>query len=200
MITNRRKFHRMPVAEQCVVTIDGVDLDCNLVDQSISGAKIAGLSFLVVPYGKRLTVKHEGETFDAVIRGVTRDDNNDMQIGIERLELVDADCEPSDAMLLNCYIRHEGNLMVCIPIAVEPDKRVRIQLWDGMQFPINYSALVTMNRTERYDSLMKGSNLEMIATLYGFKNLTPDQMLDTLFEFEFGHLSNCSAKAKFSNA
>ena len=199
MITNRRKFHRIPVADQCFVTIDGVDLECNLVDQSISGAKIAGLSFLVVPYAKQLSVRTESESYGAVIRGVTRDDNGEMLIGIERSELVNADAEPSDAMLLNCYIRHEGNLMVCIPISVEPDKRVRIQLWDGMQFPINYSALVAMNRSERYASLMKGSNLEMIATLYGFKNLAATEMLDTLFEFEFGHLSNCTAKGTFSN-
>jgi len=45
MITNRRKFHRIPVEEKCIVKIDGVDLECNLVDQSITGAKIAGLDF-----------------------------------------------------------------------------------------------------------------------------------------------------------
>ena len=194
MITNRRKFHRIPVEEKCIVKIDGVDLECSLVDQSITGAKIAGLDFLVIPYGKELSVHYDEEVFQAVVRGVTRNDKNEMLIGIERSETADPDSIDKDAMLLNCYLRHEGNLMVCIPISVEADSRVRVQLWDGMQFPISFTALVTMNRTERYKSLMKGSDLSMIADLYGIKNVPMSRLLDTLFEFEFGQLSNCSAK------
>jgi len=68
MITNRRKFHRIPVDERCIVKIDGVDLECTLVDQSITGAKIAGLDFLVVPYGKKLSIHYDDEVFDAVVR------------------------------------------------------------------------------------------------------------------------------------
>ena len=194
MITNRRKFHRIPVEEKCIVKIDGVDLECSLVDQSITGAKIAGLDFLVIPYGKELSVHYDDEVFEAIVRGVTRNDKNEMLIGIERAETADPDSIDKDAMLLNCYLRHEGNLMVCIPISVEADSRVRVQLWDGMQFPINFTALVTMNRTERYQSLMKGSDLSMIADLYGIKNVPMSRLLDTLFEFEFGQLSNCTAK------
>ena len=195
MITNRRKFHRIPVEEKCIVKIDGVELECNLVDQSITGAKIAGLDFLVIPYGKTLSVHYDDEVFEAVIRGVTRNEKNEMLIGIERSETADPDSLDKEAMLLNCYLRHEGNLMVCIPISVEADSRVRVQLWDGMQFPINFTALVTMNRTERYKSLMKGSDLSMIADLYGIKDVPLARLLDTLFEFEFGVLSNCNAKA-----
>lgn len=196
MITNRRKFHRIPVDEKCIVKIDGADLECALVDQSINGAKIAGLDFLVVPYGKKLSIHHDGEAFEAVIRGVTRDEKGELLIGIERAEIADSDPNTGDAMLLNCYLRHEGNLMVCIPISIESDKRVRIQLWDGMQFPINYSALVAMNRTERYESLVKDSDLETIAELYGLHDIPVANLLDVLFQFEFGHLSNCTAKAR----
>ncbi len=199
MITNRRKFHRIPVDEKCIAKIDGVDLECTLLDQSITGAKIAGLDFLVVPYGKPVSIHYDDEVFDAVIRGVTRNDKQEMLIGIERAENADRETLDQDAMLLNCFIRHEGNLMVCIPISVDPDKRVRIQLWDGMQFPINFSALVTMNRRERYQSLLKGSNLSMIADLYGIKDVPMSQLLDTIFEFEFGQLSNCTAKAALSS-
>ncbi len=198
MITNRRKFHRISVDEKCSVRIDGVDLECSLVDQSITGAKIAGLDFLVIPYGKPLSVHFGSESFDAVIRGVTRNEKNEMLIGIERVETAKGDSPDEEAMLLNCYLRHEGNLMVCIPISVEADNRVRVQLWDGMQFPINFTALVTMNRTERYESLMKGSDLSMIADLYGIKDVPLSRLLDTLFEFEFGVLSNCNAKAACS--
>ena len=195
MITNRRKFHRIPVEEKCIVKIDGVELECNLVDQSITGAKIAGLDFLVIPYGKTLSVHYDDEVFEAVIRGVTRNEKNEMLIGIERSETADPDSLDKEAMLLNCYLRHEGNLMVCIPISVEADSRVRVQLWDGMQFPINFTALVTMNRTERYKSLMKGSDLSMIADLYGINDVPLARLLDKLFEFELGVLSNCNAKA-----
>jgi hypothetical protein len=194
MITNRRKFHRIPVEETCTVKIDGVDLECKLVDQSITGAKVSGLDFLVIPYGKSLSVHYDDEVFDAVIRGVTRNDKNEMLIGIERAENTDPDTLNETAMLLNCYLRHEGNLMVCIPISVDADNRVKVQLWDGMQFPINFSALVTMNRTERYQSLIKGSDLAMIAELYGLKDVPMSKMLDALFEFEFGSLPNCNAK------
>jgi len=128
MITNRRKFHRIPVEEKCIVRIDGVDLECHLVDQSITGAKIAGLDFLVIPYGKPLSIIYDGESFDAIIRGVTRDEKNEMLIGIERSETADPDSIDKEAMLLNCYIRHEGNLMVCIPISVEADGRVCTEL------------------------------------------------------------------------
>jgi hypothetical protein len=198
MITNRRKFHRISVEEKCVVKIDDVELECNLVDQSINGAKIAGLDFLVIPYGKTLTVYFGSESFEAVIRGVTRNEKNEMLIGIERAETAEPETLDKEAMLLNCYLRHEGNLMVCIPISVEADNRVRVQLWDGMQFPINFSALVTMNRTERYESLMKGSDLAMMADLYGIKDVPMSRLLDTLFEFEFGVLANCNAKASCS--
>ena len=198
MLTNRRKFHRIPVDEKCIAKIDGVDLDCVLVDQSINGAKIAGLDFLVVPYGKPLTIHHDDEGFDAIIRGVTRDKDGNMLLGIERAETANPESLEIEAILLNSFIRHEGNLMVCIPISIEPDKRVRIQLWDGSQFPINFSALVTMNRTERYESLMKGSNLTLIAKLYGINNVPMSQLLDTVFEFEFGFLKNCTAKASLS--
>ncbi len=199
MITNRRKFHRIPVEEKCIAKIDGADLECTLVDQSITGAKIAGLDFLVVPYGKPLSIHYDGEVFEAIIRGVTRNDKNEMLIGIERAETAEPDTIEQDAMLLNCFIRHEGNLMVCIPISVQADQRVLIQLWDGMQFPISFSALVTMNRRERYQSLMKGSNLSMIGDLYGIKDVPMSQLLDALFEFEFGQLSNCTAKATYSS-
>ena len=198
MLTNRRKFHRIPVDEKCNVTIDGAKLECALVDQSINGAKIAGLNFLVVPFGKILTVEHCDESFEAVVRGVTRDDKGDMLIGIQRSETVDDDCDNNEAMLLNCFIRHEGSLMVCIPINVEPDGRVKIQLWDGMQFPINYTALETMNRTERYKSLMSGSNLKMIAELYGLGSVPMSQLADKIFEFEFGVLENCYAKQAYA--
>ena len=198
MLTNRRKFHRISVDEKCVVTIDGANLDCSLVDQSINGAKIAGLDFLVVPFGKTLTVKQSGEDFEAVIRGVTRGEDNEMLIGIQRADTLKEDELNSDAVLLNCYIRHDGNMMVCIPVSVEPDGRVKIQLWDGMQFPINYSALETMNRTERYTSLMSGSNLKMIADLYGLGSVPMAELADRIFEFEFGHLENCNAKQAYA--
>lgn len=168
------------------------------MDQSINGAKIAGLDFLVIPFEKKLTVTEDGEAFEAVIRGVTRDENGEMLIGIQRAETVDENEENGDAMLLNCYLRHDGNMMVCIPLSVEPDGRVKIQLWDGMQFPINYSALETMNRSERYLSLMTGSNLKMIAELYGLGSLPLTQMADKIFEFEFGVLESCNAKQAYA--
>jgi hypothetical protein len=121
-----------------------------------------------------------------------------MEIGIQRSETVDDADESSGAMLLNCFIRHDGNLMVCIPISVEPNGHVRIQLWDGMQFPINYSALETMNRTERYTSLMSGSNLKMIAELYGLGSIPMTQLADKIFEFEFGNLESCNAKQAYA--
>ena len=198
MLTNRRKFHRISVEEKCVVTVDGANLDCKLVDQSINGAKIAGLDFLVVPFGKTLTVKVDGEEFDAVIRGVTRGENQEMLIGIQRSDTLKEDDHNSDAVLLNCYIRHDGNMMVCIPVSVEADGRVKIQLWDGMQFPINYSALETMNRTERYTSLMAGSNLKMIADLYGLGSEPMVDLVDRIFQFEFGYLENCNAKQAYA--
>lgn len=198
MLTNRRKFHRIAIEQKCSVTIDGSKLDCTLVDQSINGAKIAGLDFLVIPFEKKLTVTEDGEAFEAVIRGVTRDENGEMLIGIQRAETVDENEENGDAMLLNCYLRHDGNMMVCIPLSVEPDGRVKIQLWDGMQFPINYSALETMNRSERYLSLMTGSNLKMIAELYGLGSLPLTQMADKIFEFEFGVLESCNAKQAYA--
>ncbi len=198
MLTNRRKYHRIPVDEKCTVNVDGSKLECSLVDQSINGAKIAGLDFLVVPFGKKLSIDCDGEVFDAVIRGVTRGENNEMHIGIQRAETVDDAEHGCDAMLLNCFIRHEGNLMVCIPISVEPNGQVKVQLWDGMQFPINYSSLETMNRTERYTSLMSGSNLKMIADLYGLGSVPMAQIADKIFEFEFGKLENCNAKQSYA--
>ena len=198
MLTNRRKYHRISIDEKCTVSVDGAKLSCSLVDQSINGAKIAGLDFLVVPFGKTISVNCEGEEFEAVIRGVTRDEKGDMQIGIQRSETVNDADENSGAMLLNSFIRHEGNLMVCIPISVEPSGQVKIQLWDGMQFPINFSALETMSRTERYTSLMTGSNLKMIADLYGLGNIPMAQLADRIFEFEFGTLENCNAKQAYA--
>jgi len=198
MLTNRRKFLRISVNEECVVNVDGVNLDCKLIDQSINGAKIAGLNFLVVPFGKRLTLQLDQEEIEAVVRGVTRNDDNEMLIGIQRIETVDENEEDHDAMLLNCYIRHEGSMMVCIPISIQPDGRVKIQLWDGTQFPIAYSALSTMNRAERYESLMSGSNIKIIAELYGLPTTPMTELVDRIFDFEFGALSNCNAKKAYA--
>ena len=198
MLTNRRKFHRIPVDEKCTVNVDGAKLECSLIDQSINGAKIAGLEFLVVPFGKKLSINCSGEVFEAVIRGVTRGANDEMHIGIQRADTIDDFGGSDDAMLLNCFIRHEGNLMVCIPISAEPDGYVKVQLWDGMRFPIKYSALQTMNRTERYTSLMSGSNLKMIADLYGLGSIPMAQIADKIFEFEFGKLENCNAKQAYA--
>lgn len=198
MLTNRRKFHRIPIDEKCIVEVDGARLECSLVDQSINGAKITGLDFLVVPFGKRLSIDCDGQAFEAVIRGVTRGENNEMHIGIQRAETIDDSEKNSEAMLLNCFIRHEGNMMVCIPISIDSSGDVKIQLWDGMQFPIKYSALITMNRTERYTSLMTGSNLKMIADLYGLGTIPMAQMADKIFEFEFGKLENCNAKQSYA--
>jgi hypothetical protein len=198
MLTNRRKFHRIPVDQRCIARIDGANLECTLIDQSINGAKLAGLDFLVIPFEKTLTVVEDGEEFEAVIRGVTRSEEGEMLIGIQRADTVDDTEENGDAMLLNCFIRHDGNMMVCIPLNIEPDGRVKIQLWDGMQFPINYSALETMNRSERYSSLMSGSNLKMIAELYGLGGIPLSETADKIFEFEFGYLENCNAKQAYA--
>lgn len=190
---NRRKYHRIPAhLEACTVRVDNVELKGSIVDESISGAGITGLDLLVMPYNKPLSVKYRDESFEANARHIGRQPDGQFNLGvIRRTELKPEDTADSPAMLINCYVQHGDAYVICMPIIIESDSQVLIQLWDGVQFRVPRSQLSPKSRLERYAMLDDLGCLQYTTEMYGLKSVSPEIDRKQLFEYEFGQYAHC---------
>ena len=192
MQSNRREFHRIPASGcPCEVSVDGVKLAGMLRDESISGARVSGLNLLMLPLNRKLQVSTRDGDFEGYVRNVARDENNLMDVGLRRVENAKEVEEESFAMLLNCFVEFQGNLVICVPLELQDDGVARVQLWDGKQFQIPVSTLVSLTRTERYEQLNDPAKLRFSADLYGFGPAATQHMV---FEFEFGKMAACPTR------
>ena len=139
MSANRRKFSRINSdGEECSVIIDGCEMLGSLADESIDGARIAGLDFLMIPHGKPIAIQHRDGNFFANIRNLERDPETDqIIIGVSRNDELRELKDPTDAMLLNAFLCYDGHLIACIPVTMKSRTLVTVQLWDGMNFDVH---------------------------------------------------------------
>jgi hypothetical protein len=194
MFTNRRKYQRIAShKEECSVIVDNRELRGFLVDESINGAGVAGVDFLMIPNGQPLQVRHRDTEFFGNVRFVSRDENGCVQVGVSRSEELIPLSVDENAMLLNCYIQHQNQLIVCIPIAMKNDRIVRVQLFDGMQFDTLRDSLLSFTRTERFKQLGDQGRLDFTCGLYGLGEDSKDAKVrrQEVFEFEFGVMKQC---------
>lgn len=191
MQPNRRQFHRFsPEPTPCVVTMDSVQLGGIVVDESINGAGICGLDMLMIPYNKKLTVTYRDESFSAIARRVTRRSDGRIKLGVVReSEVSDGDLVPSNAMLVNCYVQLKDMLVICAPVELNNENQILIQLWDGMQFRVSRSQLVSLTREERFQLLGEEGILGQAVEMYGLGDQGAG--LRQVFEYEFGSYDEC---------
>ncbi len=172
--------------------VDNVKLDGGIVDESISGVGITGLDLLMMPYNKPLVVEYREGSFDANARHIGRQPNGQLSLGvIRRTELKNEDVADSAAMLVNCYVKHGDAHVICMPILLESDSHVLIQLWDGIQFRVPRSNLSPRSRLERFAMLEDLGCLQYTTAMYGFESVSPSFDRQQIFEYEFGNYAEC---------
>ena len=190
---NRRKYLRMSSGgEECTLTVDGIKLEGEIVDESISGIGITGLDLLMMPHNKPLTVEHRDGSFSGNARHVKRQEDGQFNLGVIRETELSSD-EPLEtaAMLINCYVKHGDALVICMPILLESDSQVLIQLWDGVQFRVPRSKLNPMSRLERFEILKDLNCLGYTAEMYGFPSASAEDARLQVFKHEFGQYEQC---------
>jgi len=190
---NRRKYHRIPsYSEACSVTLDNVILKGSIVDESISGVGVTGLDLLMMPHNKPLTIEYRDGSFEANARHVERQPDGQFNLGVIRREELDREeLVDSAAMLINCYVKHGNAFVICMPILLESDSQVLIQLWDGVQFRVAREQLSPMSRIERFEMLSDLGCLQYTTEMYGFKSVSPEVNKLQVFEHEFGTYNQC---------
>lgn len=191
---NKRKYHRMPSSEPvpCTVAVDDIRISGVIANESISGARIVGLDLLMMPFNKELSLEFRNEKIAVHARNTSRDEDNKFVLGVVRHEMLDSDRETeSTAMLINCYVKHGNACVICMPIHIESESQIVIQLWDGVQFRVPRSSLVPMSRGERFAMLSDPGCFEYTASMYGFDPTNTQQNLQDLFEYEFGTYTEC---------
>jgi len=195
---NKRKYLRRPSQPiPCTVTIDQVRINGVIADESISGAKIVGLDLLMMPFNKELSLEYRGETITVHARNTSRDENDKFVLGVVRSEMLEAERKAaSSAMLMNCYVKHGDVCVICMPIHIESESQIVIQLWDGVQFRVPRSSLEPMSRAERFAMLSEPQCLGYTASMYGFELTTVEETLQRLFEYEFGSYEGCPVAAR----
>ena len=193
MEINRRKFHRITSqGEPCCLRVDNLELPGLLVDESISGAKVADLNLLMMPYNKSLTLEHRDGTIEVRARNVERMENGTFVIGLVRTETLSAEqLQDSPAMLINCYVQYEEAFVICVPIHIESENQVLIQLVDGVQFRVPSNQLKPLTRSERFEMLSNEHCLSYTAPMYGFQSESMESDRQNIFEHEFGVYENC---------
>ena len=196
MFTNRRKFSRINIeGEECTVIIDGCEMSGNLADESIDGARVTGLDFLMIPHGKPISIRHRDGSFFANIRNLERDaETGQIIIGVSRNEELSELKDSNDAMLLNAFLAHDGHLIACIPVTMKSKTLVTVQLWDGMQFDVPRDSITSLTRNERFEQLGDEATLRWVAEMYAMgTSVLNYQKRKIVFEFEFGHLPECAS-------
>ena len=190
---NRRKYLRMASGgEACTLTVDGVKLHGEIVDESISGIGITGLDLLMMPHNKPLVVEHRDGSFSGNARHAKRLEDGQLNLGVIReTELSSDDPIDTAAMLVNCYVKHGDALVICMPIIVESNSQVLIQLWDGVKFRVPRSKLQPMCRLERFEMLQDTDCIAYTTAMYGFPNVSAEQDRNQIFKHEFGHYEQC---------
>lgn len=192
MQEDRRKHQRIAANDDpCVVSIDDVFLEGEVVDESVSGTGIAGLDLFMMPYNKPVIVSRREGQFAANVRHVRRERDRRFNIGvIRRTELTADEAEEDSAMLINCYVNHQDWMVICMPISVDSDKVV-VQLWDGLQFRVSRSDLVSMTREERFEMLRDRKHLSNAVEMYKFESSSLDEDRLRVFEYEYGFFNGC---------
>jgi len=193
MEINRRKFHRIPSqAEPCSIIVDNLELNGLIANESISGASVTELELLMMPYNKALTLEYREGKMEVRARNIERTEDGKFQMGVIRSEAMPSEqLEDSAAMLVNCYVQHQEAFVICMPIHIESEDHVLIQLWDGVQFRVQRSKLKPLTRTERFEMLADEYILNYTAAMYGFQVVSPEAGQQKVFEHEFGVYENC---------
>ena len=178
--------------EPCTVAVDNARIPGLVADESISGARVTDLDLLMMPFNKQVTLEYNEQKIIAHARNTKRDENKKFVLGVVRAENLDVEQrEPTTAMLINCYVKHGEACVICMPIQIESESQVLIQLWDGVQFRVPRTRLIPMSRTERFEVLQNPTSLEYTAALYGFEPNSPQASLHNLFQYEFGMYDGC---------
>lgn len=199
---NNRQYLRMTSQlVPCTVCVDQVRIAGVIADESISGAKIVDLDLLMLPFNKELSLEYRSEKISVHARNTTRDENNKFVLGVVRAEMLDAERKAqSSAMLINCYVKHGDACVICMPIHIESETQVVIQLWDGVQFRVPRESLLPMSRSERFAMLRDPQCFQYTAGMYGFDTNPSDRNLQQLFEYEFGTYEGCPVAQMASTA
>jgi hypothetical protein len=155
MNQNRRKFIRISAdGTNCQVTIGQRCSPASLINESIYGLCVGGLDLMFLALDQPVIVKYEDQEIVGRCRSASKDSNGAFQIGILKSEN-DFKSDVQE-ILINSYMDFGGHKIVCLPLGMQPDGKVKIRLIDGKEFDVDKSKITQMTRAERKAQLNDG--------------------------------------------
>lgn len=186
MNQNRRKFNRIGTRDaNCIVKL-GIEESAGIVvDESIDGIRLGQLALLVLVADQKIKVEYDDQEFVGRCRSVSRDENDLFEIGVYR-ETDDYQQQPI-SMLLNSFVHFNNCNIVCVPLTVIDENRIRIRLLHGKEFTANRNQILQLTRKERTKELADEKHLADIIQVYAMMN-SPKELndLDSILYQEFG--------------
>lgn len=186
MDLNRRKFLRLNAdRQQCIVRLGIGESGGFLIDESIEGLRVGGLDLLILFADQKVAVEINDELIVGRCRSVSRSDGGYFEVGIHR-ERDDYDGD-SQSLLLNSFMKFDGNSVTCVPLGLVGDDEVRIRLINGKEFTVMRNQIFQLTRQERLEELCDEEALAKVMQVYrlmdndnGFTNRT------SVLDHEFG--------------
>ena len=165
MYENRREFLRINAQDaKCVVKLGIGQSSGYVIDESISGIRVGGLELLMLIADQKVTVVHDGQSIVGRCRSVTRDENGLFRIGIFRES--EAHLSEPRSILLNSFMNLGGCDLVCLPLAVVDEHRIRVRLMDEKEFVVRRNQIFQLTRDEREKALRNHQTLTEISNIY----------------------------------
>ncbi len=186
MNENRRKFMRINASSvDCVVKLGVGESPGVLINESIDGLRIGEMELLILIADQKVTVCHDDGVTVGRCRSVSRNPNGTFQIGIYRVP--DNYVGDATSILLNSFMRFDGCDVVCVPLAVMDDNRLRIRLINGVEFTVRREQLFQLTREEREQELRNPGKLQKLIEVYSFMDNSRDWYgADDVVNHEFG--------------
>ncbi len=156
-----------------------------LINESIDGLRIGEMELLILIADQKVTVCHDDGVTVGRCRSVSRNPNGTFQIGIYRVP--DNYVGDATSILLNSFMRFDGCDVVCVPLAVMDDNRLRIRLINGVEFTVRREQLFQLTREEREQELRNPGKLQKLIEVYSFMDNSRDWYgADDVVNHEFG--------------
>ena len=186
MPDNRRKYMRISSQQiDCKVRLGVGESAGFVVDESIDGLRVGGLDLLLLAADQRIEVEYLGQTLIGRCRSVARDENGLFQVGIYRED-------PSyraniRSMLLNSFMTFNGCDIVCLPISVVNEEKIRVRLMDGNEFTVQKDQVFQISRDEREMELQSQHKLSELLQVYSLMDANNRlYSLNDILDYEFG--------------
>lgn len=169
----------------CLVKIDGGRDVGILIDASDEGLRIGGLDLLILFADQVVTVDYDDQEFVGRCRVVSRDENWLFQVGV--FQETESYQKSHRSLLINSFFRAHNQSVVCAPLFVENEQKIRIQFLNGERANVRRTELIQLTRGERMEQLCDSRLLWSAMKFYSMDNSANEfTNRERVLNFEFG--------------